>query len=423
MSQDSPPLQSMACHPSNTVTVQRQYGQHAPDMICITRYFDGHLGVYFFRVAITRNRKTFQKRFYEHHFGGEEATRKLAQAWRDDIMATHSAMSLAEYCSILRSSNTSDVPGVAHRIKTDFRRSGSVSIYHDWIALIPSPNGKHKLKSFSVSKYGYEEAKRKAIAARELAIEALRDIVLKASYQPESVSKPEDIETTRRVLRAPKERRDEKAAQRLSRRELVKRLRDERRVAAQLAEQRAMEKSTNTGEPYIYRHDRQNSGGYVKVQFERHGTTHVEYFKDSTYGSAGAALDAAKRWRDDVFSALPLTTKAQIARRILPTNTSGVSGVFRVRIQRAGKVEEAWRGCAPKQKGKSQPSKTFLIAKFGEQGAFELAVAARLAFVAELEDVPHLPKHAIKQMMRKIQPESLTNRLGQKNDAIESSRT
>ncbi|MEJ7806921.1 MAG: hypothetical protein WKG03_13495, partial [Telluria sp.] len=117
------------------------------------------------------------------------------------------------------------------------------------------------------------------------------------------------------------------------------------------------------------------------------------------------SLLAAKAWRDELFSTLPVSSKATVATRVNATNTSGVAGVTRTREVQKGELRHYWIGYSPKMKGHSRRSKKYSIAKYGEKQAFALAVTARDAFVAELGDVEAPHHRAARQMIRTLRPD------------------
>ena len=113
---------------------------HSPDMACIYRLFDPDLQKHYWAVTIQRNGKSFAKRFVEKRHGGEQAALKLAQAWRDSIIAKHPAMSMAQFCSIVRKNNTSGIPGVRFHNQMYRRKNGTVTYRPALTAMIPLEN-------------------------------------------------------------------------------------------------------------------------------------------------------------------------------------------------------------------------------------------------------------------------------------------
>jgi AP2 domain len=373
--------------------------RHTPDQICIFRMYHPLVKSYYQTVMIRRNGKSYTKRFYESRCGGEKATLKMAQAWRDTIIATHPPMSMAQFCSIVRSNNSSGVAGVYLKRNANHKNALGEAEPYAWVARIPLGTGKIRLQSFLVKTYGNTGAKKRAIAMRKQALADLGTTVFKQDRQPIPVSSTKDVEQLHAMLRLPEERRMQRVAKRIAREQHVAQYAAKKLMAAQMAAQQALQKATSSGEPYISRYIGTAERGGFRVSIVRHGRSHRKSFADGAYGDATAALEAAKIWRDQIFFALPAISKAQAVTRIPAANTSGVAGVYLRREHVDGRYSASWVASAPKQAGKRSRTKGFSIAKYGEKQAFALAVDARRAFVAELDNVPHLPKHAARQML------------------------
>lgn len=136
----------------------------------------------------------------------------------------------------------------------------------------------------------------------------------------------------------------------------------------------------------IVRIENATTGRWV-VRFRRNRKTYVGHFADSHYCGKHAALKAAKAWRDEhLRDAQPMSSQAYYS-FIRKNNTSGVTGVFRVKLikkRKNGTRTEHWAWIAHSPT-KPIRTRSFSIAKYGEQGAYDLAVAARKQFVAECE--------------------------------------
>jgi hypothetical protein len=390
-----------------SVSPNKAATKHPADQIGIFRMFSRVRGGYYLNVTLHRDGKIFQKHFLEKRCGGAENAFKLAQAWRDTIIAEHPAMSMAKFCSIVRSNNTSGVPGVYRAIKRDSAKNGRESQRAYWQASIPLGNGKCRIQNFSVRTYGEDEAKERAIDARMHALRELDGIAYRVAQQPQPVSTEDDIARLAAALRAPAERRQRQAQERAARQLHNEVCAVAKLAQAQAAEEAALGRPTNrTGEPYIGRYATAKGTSFNwRVSIFRQGARHSKIFSDSTYGGAEGALLAAKAWRDELFCALPVDSRAQVAVRVNSTNTSGVAGVTRTQEMQKGKLLQCWVGYSPVIKGQSRRSKKFSIAKYGEEQAFALAVKAREAFVAAVGDVEAPHHRAARQMMRALRPE------------------
>lgn len=101
----------------------------------------------------------YSRTFYDLACGGAKKSKAQAIAWRDAQLAKLQALSMVEFHEQKRSNNQSGVPGV-HFHKTVRQPLGF------WQAKIKLDDGKSRAKSFSVQKFGDEEANRLAVAAR-----------------------------------------------------------------------------------------------------------------------------------------------------------------------------------------------------------------------------------------------------------------
>ena len=359
-----------------------------PDPASIERQHDAKWGHYL-QATIRRNGRTFCKKFPERQHGGEQATMQLAQTWCDAIIAKYPIKSRADYCSIVRSNNTSGTPGVYFRNSLQYHDDHEPYRYGYWVAIIPLANGTTRRRTFAVSCYGDEGARQRALEARREALAALETVAPRKT-QPIGVP-PDDIAELKAWKRAQDVGLGPLRGMRKSGPQATANL------AAQAAATQSLPSSSEgkRGEQHIARYE--NRGGktlYWEVSVERRGKNYNKCFSDSTWGGSAAALEAAKVWRDGILRAYPVVTKVEAVTRVSSNNTSGVAGVCLKRKLIKGKIVEAWTALSPKRAGQAQRSKTFRIEKYGEKQAFALAVQAREAFVAELPDGPHFRRHA-----------------------------
>ncbi|MGY8589337.1 AP2 domain-containing protein [Paracidovorax citrulli] len=121
----------------------------------IPRYESGKLLRW--SVSITRRGKHFDKEFRVATYGDPEKAKAAAIAYRDELLKKVPAMSRREFGTIVRSNNTSGIPGVSRREENGYAR---------WSALVSLPDGTTRRRTFAVVKYGEEVARQKAIEAR-----------------------------------------------------------------------------------------------------------------------------------------------------------------------------------------------------------------------------------------------------------------
>lgn len=376
---------------------------HAPGQIGIYRAVKAERGGYYLHVSLKRNGRLFQKYFIEKQYGGEAETMRVAQAWRDNIIALHPPMSKQQFCSIVRSNNTTGVAGVGRIFKRSRGKTKASNLMY-WQARIPLPNGQLRVRNFSILRFGEEGAKALAIAARISALDDLENVAFRARRQPLAASTDADMAVLNMALQA----LDEKKRQRQDAR-VAKESQKADRAAKKLShavstEQGALSSSTNrSGEPYIGRGKTPANRFYWTVSLIRQGTRHRKCFSDSIYGGADEALQAAKAWRDQIFATLPIASKAQVVSRVKSTNTSGVAGVTRMHVVRKGTRFHYWVAHSPMVKGQTKRTKAFSIEKHGDTEALSLARTAREKYVQELEGVAFLQHRAARQMLHIIE--------------------
>lgn len=92
----------------------------------------------------------------------------MAIAWRDEKLAETEALSMVEFHTQKRSNNVSGVPGVHFHITT-------AQPLGFWQATLHRKDGLRTSKSFSVRKFGNDEAFRLAIAARTKMLDRVQD--------------------------------------------------------------------------------------------------------------------------------------------------------------------------------------------------------------------------------------------------------
>jgi hypothetical protein len=92
---------------------------------------------------------------------------------------------------------------------------------------------------------------------------------------------------------------------------------------------------------YAIRIRKGKRGVTYRVSLTRHGKTFAALFRSSDYGSARAALKAARAWRDSVSQTVMPETKQAFSQRVRPDNTSGCPGVY---LKRQVVTRGDWRG-------------------------------------------------------------------------------
>lgn len=127
-----------------------------------------------FLVRVVRRRKLYSNFFADHEHGGKRKSLAAARQYRDELEAKLKPISAKKLAQLTRSNNTSGIPGVRLVTETDARWA-SKPTYSFWVAQWSPKEGGRKSKRFSVNKYGNEEAKRLAIAARKRGVRSMAD--------------------------------------------------------------------------------------------------------------------------------------------------------------------------------------------------------------------------------------------------------
>ncbi|TIX90842.1 AP2/ERF family transcription factor [Rhizobium sp. P44RR-XXIV] len=117
--------------------------------------------------------------------------------------------------------------------------------------------------------------------------------------------------------------------------------------------------------------------GAWRLVLRRQGQQIGRTFKDSAYGSAEAAFEQARDYRDAVMQAWPPATLREKANCRRSDNTSGVSGVYK-----AHDPQPRWVAYISSQEGTR--TRSYSVSKYGEEAAKHLAIAKRHTWLAEI---------------------------------------
>lgn len=131
-------------------------------------------------------------------------------------------------------------------------------------------------------------------------------------------------------------------------------------------------------------------GYYQRVHLRRNGRVFQKKFFESRCNGELATLQLALAWRDAIIAEHAPISMTQFCAIVRTNNTSGVAGVSRnIKTQRRknGTVSRyvSWDAAIPLGNGKRR-YRCFHVATYGEEGAKQRAVAARLQGLAELQD-------------------------------------
>lgn len=117
-----------------------------------------------------------------------------------------------------------------------------------------------------------------------------------------------------------------------------------------------------------------------RVTVQRRTEVFTRDFSDGVHGGREQALQAALAYRDTVIETHPPLSKPDYCAIVKKNNRSGVSGLSRVDgwdLSRGRRMRRLyWEVQWPIENGRSRHRK-FSILKYGEEGAYQLALAAR----------------------------------------------
>lgn len=123
------------------------------------------------------------------------------------------------------------------------------------------------------------------------------------------------------------------------------------------------------------------------VRGYRNGQTYSRLFSDGKFGGSEGAFAEALAYRDKLANHLQKVPKRPRARRLVlrdSRNATGVLGVCRTSKRGPdGSIHDCYSVSWRPEPGK-QKCTSFSIRKYGEQKAFELAVAHRLKMLQEI---------------------------------------
>ena len=148
----------------STASSESPAQQQFKDMTCIGQRRKQNGELLSWRVNIARRGVRIDRNFSVFSYGTSAIALQAAMAFRDEVLERVKPLSLAEYCTIVKSHNTSGIPGV--------RRTNDGS----WRMRLKLPDGREASRLFSVTRHGEQGAFELAIQARAEALESVQDL-------------------------------------------------------------------------------------------------------------------------------------------------------------------------------------------------------------------------------------------------------
>ncbi len=124
------------------------------------------------------------------------------------------------------------------------------------------------------------------------------------------------------------------------------------------------------------------------VTIQRRGVIYRKHFSDGTLGGKRKAFAAAREYRDEVMAKHPPLSMQEYSSIVKKNNRSGVVGVCRYCASETRDLPEDkqrwfWVASWPLPDGKRKRVK-FSVKKYGDDGAFQRALAARNEAIEKL---------------------------------------
>lgn len=136
-------------------------------LLCITRIVThGAKKSRGWEVRVIRRGIALMEYFADGKFGGKAGALSEAMHWRDDAVKRLRPFSRSELARRVTARNTSGIPGVRRRVKSQKKGEGKIFNYEVWTAAGSPRPGKRKTRDFYISKLGEDDAREAAIAQR-----------------------------------------------------------------------------------------------------------------------------------------------------------------------------------------------------------------------------------------------------------------
>lgn len=124
------------------------------------------------------------------------------------------------------------------------------------------------------------------------------------------------------------------------------------------------------------------------VTIQRRGVIYRKHFSDGVFGGKQRSFAAAKEYRDEIIAAHPPLSMQEYSNIVKKNNRSGVVGVCRYCASETRDLPEEkqrwfWVASWPLPDGRRKRVK-FSVKKYGEDGAFQMAMDARASALGKL---------------------------------------
>jgi hypothetical protein len=123
-------------------------------------------------VTVQRRGRIYHRHFTDAVYGGKRKAFDAATVYRDSLIVALRPFTRPERCRIKKKNNRSGISGVT-KIDTWEHIRGRRYHRRYWLAQWPIGNGKAHMKKFSITRYGEQGARQRALRARHDALKRL----------------------------------------------------------------------------------------------------------------------------------------------------------------------------------------------------------------------------------------------------------
>ncbi len=123
-------------------------------MYGISRIDDDNFRTHAWRVSFSRRGKRHVKNFPDKKLGGKARALQKAKEYRDSFIASNPPISRQEFCSIIRSNNSTGITGVYRYAKSYRLKNGELKKNWYWEATWPIGKSRQSHVAFSVNDLG-----------------------------------------------------------------------------------------------------------------------------------------------------------------------------------------------------------------------------------------------------------------------------
>jgi len=131
-----------------------------------------HSHTHSWSVTIQRRGRIYHRHFADSVYDGKRNALDAAKVCRDNLLASLRPFTRPDRCRIKKKNNRSGISGVTKIDTWEYSRGRRYRRRY-WLAQWPIGNGKAHMKKFSITRYGEQGARQRALRARQDALKRL----------------------------------------------------------------------------------------------------------------------------------------------------------------------------------------------------------------------------------------------------------